>query len=443
MAGYSDPRFATYRQAVSEGWQVRKGERGLPIEYWKTHTQRGVVDKDGKPVLDEKGKQQMQTVKLERPAGPFHATVFNLSQMDNVPPLPDAPTKYEWDPVLVAESLLTGSQATIVHDQNNRAFYSPSSDSIHLPAVSQFPSAGDYYGTALHELAHWTGHETRLNRDLGGAFGSESYAREELRAELTSYMLAAQYGIPHDVDRHASYVENWIGALSHDKNEIFRASREADSMIDFITAPLRSKDISVDSPAPPPPEPIEPVSAPAPEQTPAAAQPSQSNSATARSAGAVLYPVDSIPGQVKEVAKTHYGSRMTDFVPREHGGPYKGEIYVAGDYYVQAVSNRSMVYHRKDRLSFPEGFDPNGKDVLIRYQNGNGQGLAHDPQKEQFDRAIVSLTRAAQRLGLPEDFKTNLATARDVAWKSLSQRRDGPALPKSVAPEAKPAGRSR
>lgn len=416
MAGFSDPRFATYRQAAAEGWQVRKGEKGLPIEYWKTHAQRTMLDKDGKPVLDENGKPQQQTVKLDRPAGPFHATVFNLSQMDNVPPLPDAPVKFEWDPVIVAESLLKGHQATIVHDQADGAFYRPRTDSIHLPPVDQFPTAADYYGTALHELAHWTGHESRLNRDLTGTFGSESYAREELRAELSSYLLAAEYGIPHNVERHASYVESWIGALSNDKNEIFKASREADSMIDYITAPLRNKEIAQEQTAPPPPEPIE---SPAPVPAP----PPRSETIAQRTAGGVLYPVDSIPTQIKGAVKEHFGARVADYVPRENGGPYKGEVYVAGDYYAQAVSNKSVVYHRKDRVAFPEEFgNPNGKEVSIRYKDGNGQGISFDPARDQLDRAVTTLTRAAQRLGF-DGFDQQINKAKNAVWENIQSRR--------------------
>ena len=416
MAGYSDPRFATYRQAAAEGWQVRKGEKGLPIEYWKTHTQRPMLDKDGKPVLDENGKPQQQTVKLDRPAGPFHATVFNLSQMDNVPPLPDSPVKSEWDPVIIAESLLKGHQATIVHDQADGAFYRPRTDSIHLPPVDQFPTAADYYGTALHELAHWTGHESRLNRDLTGTFGSESYAREELRAELSSYLMAAEYGIPHNVERHASYVESWVGALSNDKNEIFKASREADSMIDYITAPLRNKEVAHEQTAPPPPEPIEP---PPPVPAPSA----KPEGPITRSAGGVLYPIDSIPTQIKGSVKEHFGARVADYVPRENGGPYKGEVYVAGDYYAQAVSNKSVVYHRKDRVAFPEGFgNPNGKEVSIRYKDGNGHGVSFDPARDQLDRAVTTLTRAAQRLGF-EGFDQQINKAKNAVWENIQSRR--------------------
>jgi antirestriction protein ArdC len=93
-----------------------------------------------------------------------------------------------------------------------------------------FHDAPGYYATALHELAHWTGHPDRLNRQtLNDAyrFGDQNYAREELRAELASLFLAAERGIPHDPGQHASYVSSWIKALRDDKNEIFRAAYDA------------------------------------------------------------------------------------------------------------------------------------------------------------------------------------------------------------------------
>jgi antirestriction protein ArdC len=82
-------------------------------------------------------------------------------------------------------------------------------DEIHLPAREQFKDSAAFYGTALHEAGHWSGHPSRLNRDLSGAFGSESYAREE-RAELASHFLSDQLGIAHDPGHHASYVQSWV-----------------------------------------------------------------------------------------------------------------------------------------------------------------------------------------------------------------------------------------
>ena len=115
-----------------------------------------------------------------------------------------------------------------------------------MPPKDAFKDAAGYYGTALHELAHWTGHPSRLDRSTlteSYRFGDVNYAKEELRAELASVFLAAQRGIPHDPEQHAAYVNSWIGALKRDKNEIFRAAHDASKATDFILALERDKSI--------------------------------------------------------------------------------------------------------------------------------------------------------------------------------------------------------
>jgi hypothetical protein len=135
------------------------------------------------------------------------------------------------------ERILANSGAKIAHDQRDSAFYSRSSDSIHLPLKETFKDAPGYYGTALHELAHWTGHPSRLNRPTlndSYRFGDLNYAKEELRAELASVFIAAEVGVPHDPANHAAYVGSWIKALKEDKNEIFRAAHDASAATDFV-----------------------------------------------------------------------------------------------------------------------------------------------------------------------------------------------------------------
>ncbi|MEM8515357.1 putative DNA primase/helicase [Massilia sp. MP_M2] len=245
MHGHNDPRWATYKQAAAEGWQVRKGEKGALIEYWKMSEERPMLDENtGKPIFDDQGKPKTVHVTLERPQV-FRAVVFNASQMDGVPELTKEPRQYEWDPVQRAEQILEASGAKIYHDQNDRAFYRPSTDQIHLPGREQFPSESAYYSTALHELGHWTGHETRLDRDLTGGFGSPDYAKEELRAELSSYFMADKLGIQHDPGQHAAYVGSWIKVLKEDKNEIFRAAKDAEKITEFVLQLDRDRSLDV------------------------------------------------------------------------------------------------------------------------------------------------------------------------------------------------------
>jgi putative DNA primase/helicase len=240
--GYSDPRWATYKQADAQGWQVRKGEKGALVEYWKFHDEVPVLDGQGKPVLDENGKEKKELIKLDRPTV-FRAVVFNAQQMDNVPELSKEPRKYDWDPLDRAEQILSSSEAKILHDQADRAFYSPARDEIHLPDRGQFPNQTAYYSTAMHELGHWTGHESRLGRDLSGGFGSVDYAKEELRAELSSYFMADRIGVPHDPGQHAAYVKSWIKVLKEDKNEIFRAARDAEQITEYVLKLDREREV--------------------------------------------------------------------------------------------------------------------------------------------------------------------------------------------------------
>lgn len=229
--GRSDPRWLTYRQAQGMDAQVRGGEKGTTIQYWKFTEDRPLVV-DGKPVLDGRGKPVTQTVKLERPRV-FLATVFNAEQIDGLPPLA-ARKEHAWDPVERAERILQASGAAIQHGERDAAFYRPRTDTIHLPDRSQFPDSATYYAVSLHELAHWTGHGKRLDRDLAHPFGSEAYAREELRAEISSMILGNEIGIGDDPMRHAAYVGSWIKALRDDPLEIFRAAADAEKMCEYV-----------------------------------------------------------------------------------------------------------------------------------------------------------------------------------------------------------------
>lgn len=233
--GRSDPRWMTYRQASAAGAQVRRGEKGTTVQYWKFTEEQDRLDDQGRPVRDDNGKIIKDTVKLERPRA-FFSTVFNAEQIDGLPQRHRAAEDQKWDAVERADTILKNSEAKITHAPGDRAFYRPSSDSITLPERSQFDSADRYYATALHELGHWTGHPSRLARDLSHPFGSEGYAREELRAEIASMIMGDELGIGHDPGQHAAYVGSWIKALRDDPAEIFRASADAEKIHRYVMA---------------------------------------------------------------------------------------------------------------------------------------------------------------------------------------------------------------
>jgi|GEM_PF-249059 len=229
--GWDDPRWCTFRQAQSLEAQVRKGEHGYKIAFPATHFEVNKKDANGKPVLDANGQPVKVFVKYDQPRMKYY-TVFSAHQIDGLPPL-ETRAKHAWDQDERAESILRGSGAKISHGGNS-AYYTPSLDAITLPHREQFSSPDRYYATALHELGHWTGHDSRLARDLSGGYGSESYAREELRAEISSLMTGMELGLGHDPDQHAAYVAHWVQMLRDDPKEILRACSDATRISDYV-----------------------------------------------------------------------------------------------------------------------------------------------------------------------------------------------------------------
>lgn len=242
LSGYDDPRWMTLRQANDNGLSILPGSKATPVVYFQFTKEQDRLDEDGKPVLGEDGKPLKQTVELDRPLVRF-AHVFNAEQIDGMPPLELTDRVFEWEPIEKAENILSASGANIRHDQSNRAFYRYATDSIHLPPRENFEEPGLYYGTALHELGHWTRHSSRLDRE-NGPFGSETYAREELRAEIASWMLGQDIGIPHDPEQHAAYVSSWIKALEDDPYEIVRACRDAEQIKGYLLGLEREKELA-------------------------------------------------------------------------------------------------------------------------------------------------------------------------------------------------------
>jgi len=206
-----DPRWMTYQQAQGKDWQVKKGERSTTIFFTKPYE----VEDDAA----EDGRKMIRVLK--------HYAVFHASQIDGVPAY-KAPRVDEapWTRLEASDIILKNSGA-VVRIGGDRAFYSPSTDHIQFPPDFAFNGPEEFAATALHELAHWTGHPSRLNRDLQNRFGSSAYAMEELRAELASAFVANELGIPTDIPHHASYIQSWIKKLKDDKREIFRAAADA------------------------------------------------------------------------------------------------------------------------------------------------------------------------------------------------------------------------
>lgn len=232
---YDDPRWSTFKQADAQGWKIKKGEKGMAINFVKTHELIPKRDKNGKVLVDENSKPIKVKVELAKPIV-TKAWVFNAEQMTGIPELPRTEHVNLWEKVERADRIIRESGAKVDHVTGDRAFYSPLRDRIQMPSREQFKTADRYYATLLHELGHWTGHPDRLNRDLINKFGSEEYAKEELRAEIASMMIGAELNIGHDPAQHIAYVDSWIKILTDTPFEIHAAAADAQKISDYVLA---------------------------------------------------------------------------------------------------------------------------------------------------------------------------------------------------------------
>jgi len=231
--GYRSNIWMTFKQALEYGAAVRKGEKGTLVVF---------ADRMIKTEKNSAGEDVDRAI-------PFMKgyTVFNVDQIDGLPARFEAPADAPAAPAAIfqqhdsAETLIAASGATIRHG-GDRAFYMPSQDLIQMPMQAQFHSPADYYATLLHELTHWTKHETRLARELGRkSWGDEGYAAEELVAELGAAFLCAQLGVQNmPLENHASYVASWLKVLKGDKRAVFQAASLAQKAADFLLARLEA-----------------------------------------------------------------------------------------------------------------------------------------------------------------------------------------------------------
>jgi antirestriction protein ArdC len=219
---YSSNLWLTYKQAETLGAQVRKGEKSVMCVYYSRIQNKAEDQSDDQ---EEAGSFMM--------CKPFW--LFNVAQIDGLPADLTTPlTTTEFNPIDEAEQILTGSGAEIHHGFDG-AFYVPSRDQICLPVRERFTTPENYYATALHELTHWTGHESRLHRQFGKRFGDDAYAFEELVAELGAAFMVGQLGlVDATIEAHASYLDSWIKVLKSDKQAIFTAASQAARASDFI-----------------------------------------------------------------------------------------------------------------------------------------------------------------------------------------------------------------
>jgi antirestriction protein ArdC len=231
-AGYSSPAWFTYRQAVALGGQVRKGEKGYPVVFWKMFD-RSTDSDDSSEGGDGRGGRKVPVLR--------YYTVFNAEQIDGLPAdlaaLPEPVAHH--DPIEAAAAIVAGMpNRPELHDGGAQAFYSPSLDSVTVPKLEQFTQAQEWYSTMFHELAHSTMHASRLNRrekTVIAAFGSSDYGREELLAEFAASFLCGASGIaPATVENSAAYINAWKEKIKADRKMVVMAAAQAQKAADYI-----------------------------------------------------------------------------------------------------------------------------------------------------------------------------------------------------------------
>lgn len=219
--GYTSREWFTFKQVGELGGKVIRGEKATLVVFWK---QIEVEDEES----SEPGATK--TVPILK-----HFNVFNRDQIEGLPDSPPPPVR-NWAPIERAEAMVQASGASIAHI-GSRACFMPGPDTIRMPAQGAFQNAGDYYATLLHELTHWTGHESRLARQYGKRFGDTAYAREELVAEMGSAFLCASLDLVGQL-QHPEYINNWLSVLKDDKRAVFTAASHAQKAADFLHAKL-------------------------------------------------------------------------------------------------------------------------------------------------------------------------------------------------------------
>jgi antirestriction protein ArdC len=224
--GFPSRFWLTFNQATKLGGRIRKGEKSSPVIFWNIGDERETTAQEG-------------AKETSRPFLLRYYSVFNLSQAEGI----DIPASLLQetrtnDPIETCEQIVTNMPVPPSFEQSDKAWYSPTNDVVGMPARGLFHSSEEYYATEFHELAHSTGHAKRLHRenfDNPVSFGSESYSKEELIAEMTAAMLCGVAGIEQRIlENSAAYVKTWIARLKSDSRLLVSAASQAQKAADSI-----------------------------------------------------------------------------------------------------------------------------------------------------------------------------------------------------------------
>lgn len=230
MLPFESPFYMTYKQIEELGGNVKKGEKGIPVVFWKFFGTKSEDPDTGAEIFEKKGAMVR------------YYTIFNTDQcegLDIVIPKAEDEKTLEFNPIKECESIIESfKNKPVIEHKGIRACYSPLQDVVTMPENERFHSCEKYYSTLFHELVHGTGHYSRLNREgfmSGASFGSNKYSKEELIAEMGAAFLCAHAGIENEtIDNSAAYLKGWIKVLKEDNKILLSAAQQAQKAFDHI-----------------------------------------------------------------------------------------------------------------------------------------------------------------------------------------------------------------
>lgn len=227
-----DPRWATFNQIKKQGWKLRKGAKGMQVEYWSPYdyANKKLIswsDYD-KLMMDPDKKAQVGIIAK-------YYYVFNAKDIEGIHELPKMEKREIVTDQLIRK--ISEKMGVEIKNEGDRAFYKVTEDKIYLPFKESFHSDYEYNTVALHELSHASGAEKRLDRSIKNAFGTEQYAYEELVAEISSCFMSEHLQMEQTqlhIDNHKAYVQSWITAISEKPDTLIKAIKDADAAANYL-----------------------------------------------------------------------------------------------------------------------------------------------------------------------------------------------------------------
>lgn len=238
--GFSDYRWITYNQmkAANEAngeplYLLRKGSKATKIEFHQLISPEEAKERRER----QKAKGVEDEMIVERDGGYWIHKYYNVFNADQFYRFPKMEQLSEDVKNAMLDSALENSQATIYYDQMDKNYYMPAKDEIHLVRKEYWEDKQKLYATALHEMAHSTGHSSRLNRPIENEFGTKEYALEELKADFASTILFQTYGLEQTEEQKKNslaYLKHWYKILKEDPNQLVYVIKDAEKAVEYI-----------------------------------------------------------------------------------------------------------------------------------------------------------------------------------------------------------------